>query len=288
MTAHERISVNQVSSWDWTLDEDLERYPDLGIHTLGVHQRKLDDTGDAEAAAARVADAGMAISTLLADNPLRLAEPDTWLDAAYELGRTLDLARALGAETVTIPTGDAGTLPWERAADALADALRPTLAEAEREHLVVLLEPTNALRRDLGFVTSLRDAIELGWRLGAGVCVELTTNWCERNLAGTITAGVDRIGLVHVSDLVIGTRCTPDRRVPGDGDLPLGRVVGQLLDAGYDGRFELELRGPHIDEEGYASAIERSLAALADLIEPPDDEDDDDADVPPDVDAADG
>ncbi|MEZ5205923.1 MAG: hypothetical protein R2690_02820 [Acidimicrobiales bacterium] len=64
--------------------------------------------------------------------------------------------------------------------------------------------------------------------------------------------------------------------------------MGQLLDAGYDGRFELELRGPHIDEEGYASAIERSLAALADLIEPPDDEDDDDADVPPDVDAADG
>ena len=65
-----------------------------------------------------------------------------------------------------------------------------------------------------------------------------------------------------MSDYVIGTLGTPDRAVPGDGDIPIERILGQLLAAGYDGAFDLELIGPRIEAEGYASAIRRSVSAL--------------------------
>ncbi len=62
---------------------------------------------------------------------------------------------------------------------------------------------------------------------------------------------VDVLRLVQVSDYVIGTLRTPDRAVPGDGDIPLARIIGQLLEAGYDGVFDIELIGPRIEVEGY-------------------------------------
>jgi sugar phosphate isomerase/epimerase len=120
---------------------------------------------------------------------------------------------------------------------------------------------------DVGFVHTLRDAVELAWRLDAGVCMDIGACWAERNLQGTIAAGIDAIELVQVSDFSIGTRCTPDRLVPGDGDIPLSRIVGNLLAAGYGGRFSVALIGPRIDDEGYRPAISRSLGALGDLID---------------------
>ena len=76
----------------------------------------------------------------------------------------------------------------------------------------------------------------------------------------------DRRRVVQVSDYAIGTLCTPDRRVPGDGDIPLARVLGHLVDAGYQGVFDLELVGPKIDAEGYDAAVPRAVERLDALL----------------------
>jgi sugar phosphate isomerase/epimerase len=126
----------------------------------------------------------------------------------------------------------------------------------------------------VGFVHTLRDAIDLAWRIGTGVCMEVNACWAERNLAGTIAAGIEAIELVQISDYAIGTRTTPERLVPGDGDIPLSRIVESVLDAGYSGVFDIEVIGPRIEDEGYESAIRRSIAYVEALLEsPPDDSD---------------
>ena len=63
---------------------------------------------------------------------------------------------------------------------------------------------------------------------------------------------------MQLSDYVVGTLATPDRAVPGDGDIPFDRIVGQLLAAGYEGVFDLELIGPRIEAEGYERAVPRA------------------------------
>src|SRR6266487_4329133 len=80
-------------------------------------------------------------------------------------------------------------------------------------------------------------------------------------------AGVDRLRLVQVSDFAVGTLSTPNRLVPGDGDIPLERILGQVLAAGYEGAFDLELIGPRIEEEGYRSACRRSIDQLGDMLD---------------------
>ena len=142
----------------------------------------------------------------------------------------------------------------------------PVLAEARARNVGFALEHTNSLRVDVGFVHTLRDALDLARRLGVHVCMEINACWAERDLAATIADGIDRIGVVQVSDFAIGTLSTPNRLVPGDGDIPLQRIIGQLLDAGYEGLFDLELVGPRIEEEGYASAIGRSVVRLSEML----------------------
>ena len=96
--------------------------------------------------------------------------------------------------------------------------------------------------------------------------MEINACWAERGLGDTIADGVDRIRLVQVSDFAIGTLSTPNRLVPGDGDIPLARILGQVVDAGYDGCFDLELIGPAIESEGYESAVPRSVTRLGELL----------------------
>ena len=58
-----------------------------------------------------------------------------------------------------------------------------------------------------------------------------------------------------------------NRRVPGDGSIPLIWLIEQLLEAGYQGLFEIEILGPRIEEEGYAAAIRRSAEWLSNLLD---------------------
>jgi len=71
---------------------------------------------------------------------------------------------------------------------------------------------------------------------------------------------------VQVSDFKVGTIASSQRLVPGDGDMPIARILGALLDAGYAGVFDLELIGGAINAEGYDAAVPRAVAALGEML----------------------
>ena len=144
--------------------------------------------------------------------------------------------------------------------------MAPIASHAAGAGVTLAVEHTHALRADIGFVHTLRDAIDLARRAGIGVCMEINACWGERGLYATIADSIDTIALVQVSDYEIGTRCTPDRLVPGDGDIPLARILVALEAAGYTGDYDLELLGPRIESEGYDSAVPRALTAFDSLL----------------------
>lgn len=158
-----------------------------------------------------------------------------------------------------ITTGPAIGLTWEDAADAFVAATAPVVDEARADGTTVVVEHTNGLRFDLGFLHNLRDTIEVAQRAGVAVCMEVNTVWGERALRDTIRGGVDRIRIVQVNDFLVPTTSTPDRGVPGDGVIPLERIFRDLEEAGYRGPYELEIVGPRIEAEGYESAVRRSV-----------------------------
>ena len=250
----------------WTLLQDLELYASAGIGRVGVSLAKLEAHG-VDDGVGRIVDAGLNVTNLLGLGQFPLSEPDEWTAHQDRLVRALDAATVLGADCLVLTTGPAPGMEWGAAADAFAIALQPVLDEAARRNVPLAVEHTNPLRTDVSFLHSLRDAVDLARRLEIEVCLEVNACWYERALSATIAHGIDRVRLVQVSDFVIGTHCTPDRAVPGDGHIPLRRILGQLLQAGYEGMFDLELIGPRIEAEGYAHAIARASAATGALLE---------------------
>jgi sugar phosphate isomerase/epimerase len=263
---HPRISLSAISTFEWTLDEDLAFYERSGISAIGASVAKLEAVG-VEAGAQRLRDAGVRVTNLIGLGPFRLDDPSQWAGQQDRVRTALDAAEAVDAECMILTTGPAGQLSWEDAADALTDALAPLVTDARQRAIPFGLEHTNSLRVDVGFVHSLRDVVDLARRLDIGVCVETNACWAERGLGATIRDGVDVFRVVQVSDFAIGTLSTPNRLVPGDGDIPLERILGQILAAGYEGSFDLELIGPRIDDEGYEAACTRAVAVLGELLE---------------------
>ena len=265
---HARNCVSAISTFRLSLPEDLQFWRAHDITRVGVSVAKLEAFGW-DAGTRLIADAvddGLEVADLIGLGPFNLAEPARWDAQRERLVRAIGVANAVGAPLVVFTTGPFAPLTWDEAADALEAALTPVLREAAAHDVVFAIEHTNSLRVDVGFVHTLRDAADLAVRLGTGVCMEVNACWAERDLGATIAAAVDRIRLVQVSDFRIGTIASSQRLVPGDGDIPLRRIVGELLAAGYDGVFELELIGDAITDEGYDRAIPRAVRNLDALL----------------------
>lgn len=266
-----RISVNQRSCPKWSLDEALDHFESIGIDAIGIDVEALfrvdDDTLDIVGIHERLDSAGMRITNLRVPGLFDLADPDRWHDERETASRVMDLALELRPDVITFASGSPGTLPWERAADSFHEAMHQIIMEAEREDLTVAIEHTDPMLVDTGFIHTLHDALDMSWRMDTGVCMVIDSCWSERNLVGTIAAGVDRISLVRVADRAIGDRVAGTSLVPGDGDIPLGRIIRQLLDAGYPGWFDILVTDPRTAPDGYADAILRARDHLTGILE---------------------
>jgi sugar phosphate isomerase/epimerase len=259
---HPRLALHSLSSASWTLEQDLELYAELGVGRAALFIDKLGAPGAIDL----VRGAGIEVTQVCCPG-IAPGDPDRWPDERARLIDALDVAVALGSACLGTTTGSAGGLTWEGAAEALGEALGPVVEAAASQGVVVAVEQTLPVRVEIGFVHSLRETVDLAERLGLGVIME--TNYCfnERGLAQTLRSAGQRITRVQVSDLVPPSTIVPDRAVPGDGVIPLGRVVRQVNDAGYTGPFELEMLGPRIEEEGYRSACRRGIAAMSEILE---------------------
>jgi len=265
---HPRLSVSAVSSWAWTLDEDLRFWDQARIEHVGLSFRKLEDAG-LDHASRQIREAGLRISNIVELGWWSLDDPATWASQRDRLFAALDVAAATGAPVLVLTSGPAGQLAWDDALGALEAAIAPVRDRAVEAGVGLALEHTGPLRLDLSFVTTLRDGVDAARALDIGVCVEMNSCFAERGLDATLRGAEQRLQHVQVSDFVIGSLCTPDRAVPGDGDIPLRSILAGLDTAGYRGPLELELVGPRIESEGYAGAIRRSIAYLDRLLGDP-------------------
>jgi sugar phosphate isomerase/epimerase len=263
---HDRLSVSAVSSWRATFDEDLTMWERLGIDHVGLSLRKCEEVG-LEVAARRVNDAGLRVSNVVECGWCELADDSTWPAYRARLLAAIEAMRAVGAPVLVLTTGPAGPLEWDDAALAFGAVLEPVLSAAGGAGVRVAIEDTSPMRLDLSFATSLRDTIDLATRLDASVCVELNSCWAERDFDATIARAGPRLAHVQCSDAVTGSLTTPDRLVPGDGDIPWARRIGALAGAGYSGAFEIEMVGPRIEAEGYEPAIRRAVDRLDEILD---------------------
>jgi sugar phosphate isomerase/epimerase len=258
---HERLSIDQLCFPGATIEEFVGHCRALGAHHVVLTSPGLLAPGGAETARAALAD-GPRVEAV---NHAFAVYPDLAADdgrAAATLARLLPVAAELGASSVYLLTGGRGTLDWQAAVDRFGTLVADAARDARALGIQLMLENTNGLYADIHVAHTLADSLAVAEQLGLGMCIELQFCWAEGGLDDLFRRAVPRCGLVQVSDYVLGDRAVPGRAVPGDGAVPLRELVAMLVDAGYTGRFDVELLGPRIDAEGHFPAVARAVARM--------------------------
>ncbi len=261
--AHPRISVTSISSWSWTVEQDVAFFKQEGIAAMGIPTTKFTQNREQEIAA--LAASGLSFTAVSAGTGGGMIESE---DAALaELAPVIDIAHQLGAPSVYFLTGPT---PPRMATDvafaALIECLPKVNAYARERGVRLAIEHNSVSSRAIGFVHTLAGVAEIARAADVDICLELQNCWYEPGLPRLFRENADRFCVVQVSDFLIDEPLRNNRRVPGDGSMPLEWLVGEVLDAGYKGYFEIEVLGPAIEQEGYESAIRRSAEWLGERL----------------------
>jgi sugar phosphate isomerase/epimerase len=186
--------------------------------------------------------------------------------ATVRLSHAIEVAATLEASSIYMTTGGRGSLCWEQAAERFANLLAPCRPIARDHGVNLLVETASPFNAHIHIAHTFADTLTLAELADIGVCMDVHAFWFESELTRKLQSAVGRTHLVQVSDYVLGDRSAPCRAVPGDGVIPLQAIVTDLLEAGYEGVFDLELLGPRIQEEGPHEARARGARYLSDLL----------------------
>jgi sugar phosphate isomerase/epimerase len=259
-----RLCVNSLSSQHWTLWEDLECYERLGIGRISLFMPKLVHAG-LDRAVAEVTGRGIRVDGILPGSSFDLLQEGSWSRTQDALVMGIELAQRLGATTVQTCGGSAGGAPYEKGVECFTRAIAPVASAAARAGVRLALEPTRPQFAHIGFVHTVRDALALATELGLWLVPDTAHSWWEPDLAGLLAHAASRIAVLQLADLAFGAPVL-ERLAPGDGAIPLARLLDATLSAGFAGPFELEILGSAIENEGYENAIRRSLRHLTSLL----------------------
>lgn len=263
---HPRVSLHQVAFITESTSAFIDHCRAIGVPHMTLATPAFTRPGDLEDAELALASGGPRASTL---NHVFGVYPNLEQDtgeAATHLLQAIDITARLGGSAIYLITGGRGGLDWEQSAARFAALIAPCNEAAKAKGIRLLVENASALNVDIHSAHTLPDAIRLAEIAGIGVCIELHACWMEGNLRENFRRAMPMTGLVQVSDYVLGDRSTPCRAVPGDGVIPLERLIGDILNAGYEGLFDLELVGPRIEAEGARPATARAAEYLSELL----------------------
>jgi len=258
---HERISIHPVCFPDISFQDLVGNWQKLGARRVGLISSYLRDPG-LSAVRTAVQEGGYQVETInhvfLPYGQYWQPDEDTWREPRETLNGLIEAAKALNARSIYLLTGGHGTLTWEEAAACFSAAIAPCLVRARAAGVLLLIENASALYPDIHLAHSLRDAVTLAELSDTGLCMDFFASWTEAGLRESIIRAMPRCHLVQVCDYVYGDRSLPSRAVPGDGAIPVKRMIGWVLEAGYAGTFDLELPGPRIVREGSLAAVRRA------------------------------
>jgi len=266
---HQRLCIHPICFPNVSLEQLADNWRQLGAPRVGLVSQWVEGDGLAEVRNALQA-GGHKVETInhtfLPFGQNLSNDEQTWQEPRARLNRVIDIARQLGSTSIYTMTGGHGSLTWEQAADCFAKAIAPCVAHARAAGVKLLVECAPFVYADIHLAHSLRDAVTLAEIADLGVCFDFFASWTEAGLQDTIRRAASRCHLVQVADYVYGDRSIPCRAVPGDGTIPVRRLIEQVLETGYTGAFDLELLGPRIDREGHLAAVRRSADYVGDIL----------------------
>lgn len=262
-----RLSMNELSTYRWTIDEDLHYYEKYGFDGIGVWRRKLNDFG-VERGIELIAESGVAVSNLMWAGGFTGNDGRSQEESIADAMQAIELADAINARCLVLYTGGRNYHTRRHASRLIRSALEDLLPMAEARGVTLAVEPMHpACAGEWTLLTSLDTTLCLleEYRSDALQLVLDTYHFPDAS-DDELAAIAPKTAVVHLADIVAPHSIDQQRSQIGEGHIELSRIMGTMVANGYQGFFDIELLGADTDPEDYEQLVLQASQRGAELL----------------------
>ncbi len=280
-----RVSMSEVTTYGWTLEQDVEGYAAHGFTGIELWLNKVTRNGapyDRVPSDLLTADVGRSVAEILAHAGLQATslvcaglftdvDADAHARRIAHLRSTVRFAGELGSPAVLVVPGNLNGASRAQAVERTAHAITEVVEEAAELGVDLAIEPLRTVHTD--FVNTIPDAMEIVERVShprCGLCLDTYQLWRGESsydaLMQELRAAASWARVVQVADSAPVPRSTEDRKIPGEGALPLTEMLAAILASGYDGWWAVEIMSRELWAGDPEDLLERCRTGMSSLL----------------------
>ncbi len=242
-----RFSINEVTTFHWSFEEDVARYRTYGFGGIGLWRHKLSDYCE-QAIAGHLRHQGLQVSSLQWAGGFTGSEGLSFDEAVDDAESAIRLGSIVNTGCVIIHPGATNGHTRNHAYRLLATALEQLVPVAHDFGVRLALEP---MQPGWAQTFTYLDSIELALAFcrgypadELGIVFDLFHFGASQQAKAVLAENFDRVALVQLADQSLGDGgLTGDRCLPGSGSLQLADWNHFFESRGYHGLYEVELFG---------------------------------------------
>ncbi len=265
------LSMNEVTTYRWSFEEDVCRYAAAGYEAIGVWRQKLADFGEEEGVDL-LAESGLRVTNLLWAGGFTGSDGRSQQEAIEDAMHAIRLAGAMNAGCLVVYPGGRNNHTFRHADRLLRTAIDKLLGLAEAAEVTLAIEPMHpACATEWTFLTDLEatiNFIESFQTSHLKLVFDAYHFGHDRAVLANLQEIVPHTALVQLGDRRKAHGIDHDRCALGKGLVPLPEILHNLLDAGYQGDFDVELAGEDVELSDYGHLLTTSKQAFDQLLAP--------------------
>ena len=240
-----RLSLNQITTANWSVAEAVEGCVRHGVSSIALWRHKIEEAGLANCVRA-VNDAGLRVSSVCRGGMFPAPTETERKKNIEDNFRAVDEAAALKADSLVLVVGGCAGIGLDDARKMVADGIAALVPYARERGVRIGLEPLHPMyAAERSVLVTIDQALGLAKHYDAGevgVILDTFHIWWDPRVEKSIAEAAGRIFGFHVSDWLVPL---PDvlmgRGLMGDGAID-NRALRMLVEqAGYDGPIEVEI-----------------------------------------------
>lgn len=261
--------MNELTTFRWSFEEDVQRYAEAGFQGIGVWRQKLSDYGE-EKGIRLMLDCGLQVSCLSWAGGFTGSDGRTYRESVEDAREGVRLAAAMQADCLVVYSGARGGHTQKHARRLVRSAMEELLPLAGDLEVALAVEPMHdGCADDWTFLTSVDETMSL---LNA-----LDTPWAKMvfdtyhlafdpEVLSRIPDIAPHVALLQVGDARRPPAGEQNRCSLGSGVLPLSDVIQAMRSHGYDGYCEIELLGEDVEDASYGDLLRDSRETFETLL----------------------
>jgi sugar phosphate isomerase/epimerase len=240
-----RLSLNQMTTNNWTLPEAVAGCQRAGLGEIGLWRDKIQAYG-LEESRRLLAESGLHVSSLCRGGWFPAGSKAERQARIDDNRRAIEEAVTVGAKVLVLVCGPAADKDIAAGRAMVEEAITVLLPEAEKAGVQLGIEPLHPMfAAERSVIVSLAEANWLVEKLRSpalGVVIDVYHVWWDADIYEQIARAAGHILGFHISDWPIPL---PDilqgRAMMGDGVIEIRRLREAVEAAGYIGPIEVEI-----------------------------------------------